>query len=215
MSRWSTAGNIAEAAKEQQRMLFFVELVVVSSTLYMHTGIGTITTGGHDYSGLGALGEIEPIKSDADPFPRSVKLKLSGLNSTLVGDVLAESLFNKAVTIKRGFIDINSGALVSVLDTIWSGLVNKCDIHVSDGGQTWVEMTCEGRLRREPKAAYYTKEDLGLDYSGDTFFNYLSEIALFSGNWGNRAVGPPVAYTGGTDGGGWPDGVPPWQLTGF
>lgn len=191
--RWSGA-NATAVALEQLRLLHFVDISLPSGTAYVHTGTGTITVSGTDYLGAGALGEVSPIKEDADPFPRTVKLKLSGVDSTLVTAAMGEGMFNRAVVIRRGLLSIVTGALVATPVVLWRGLVNKCEIHVEEGGQTYIELSCESRLRRSARVAYYTKEDLQVAYGGDTFLSLITDIPLFTGNWGTRAVGPPVQY---------------------
>lgn len=194
MTRWIQAANAAETAKNQICLLAFVELALPSGTLYLHTGYGTITSGGHDYLGMGSIGSIDPIREEADPFPRTVKMTLSGIDSTLVTAAMSEQMFNRSVTLKRGFLDITAGTLVAPIETLWHGLVNRCQIKIEEGGATSIEVECESRLRKGAPVAYYTKEDLQLAHPSDTFFNFLADIPGFTGNWGSHAVGPPVTY---------------------
>lgn len=196
MTRWATAANSTEACKEQFSRLLFVDFQTSSSWLFMHTGVGTIAVGNSYYIGLGNLGQIEPIKEDADPFPRTVRMQLSAVNSITLNEALGEQLFNRHVVIKSGFMGAVSNTLVSSCETLWAGRINRVEMTVRNNVQT-LDVWCESLLRKQPAGAYYTKETLWLTYSGDTFFSFLDQIPLFTGNWGNRAVGPPVQYTGG------------------
>jgi hypothetical protein len=63
--------------------------------------------------------------------------------------------------------------------------MNQMSISSSEGTAE-IRLTCEHRLRREPRIARYTNEDQQLLFSGDKFFDLVPNIKGFVSRWGDR-----------------------------
>jgi hypothetical protein len=116
---------------------------------------------------------------------RGIKLSLSGVDSTFVVPTMTEVYQNRDVTMYLGFVSQTTGALIATPETIWEGRMNQMMFKLNNGSAV-VELTCEHRLRREPRIARYTDEDQKLLYSGDRFFDLMYAIPGFISKWGAR-----------------------------
>jgi len=87
-----------------------------------------------------------------------------------------------------GFVNSATGALLDTPETIWEGRMNQMTFNI-DKGSAVIELTCEHRLRREPRIARYTDEDQRQAFSGDRFFDLTYAIPGFVSKWGSRDTG--------------------------
>ena len=157
------------------------------------TGYNFIVFNGNTYSPMGHLGGAEKIQEDADIYPRAVRLWFSAVNTSQIQDVLLENLFNRPVRIYRTFLT-NSFTSVATPEAMFIGRINACEMKLKDPQRgDYFEIEVESRLMREPRAQYFNRETLWTVYaqSGDTFFDYVSQIAIRGANWG---VGDNVTY---------------------
>lgn len=155
-----------------------------SSTLYLQTGIGNLAVGTITYQGVGGLGGVQQIRDSLDRFSPGVNMWLSAASTDLLAETLGENMFNKDVRLYRAFL--REGALVNTPELWFRGKVNQVTLRRADPERgDYIEVQARIRLKKEAKSSYYTREDLWLTYSGDTFLDYLSQIQGFKGMWGN------------------------------
>lgn len=150
------------------------------------TGYNFIVFNGNTYSPVGNLGGIEKIQEDADIYPRAVRMWFAAVNTSQIQDVLTENLFNRPVRIYRTFLT-NSFTNVATPESVFIGRINTCDMKFKDPQRgDYFELEVESRLMREARAQYFNRETLWTVYSqsGDTFFDYVSQIAIRGANWG-------------------------------
>jgi hypothetical protein len=209
-----------EAEKPSITMVCMVEVNYDSGTVRVHDGIGSIVLGGNilteageqldaenddnlindatiaPFYGIGDFGGIESVEENIEVVARQVTLTCSGLDSTWVTPALTEDYQNRTVTVYLGFFSPDTGALIGSPEVIWEGRINQQTITLSKGDAT-LSMTCEHRLRREPRIARYTQADQELLHTGDRFFDLTHTIEGFVNRWGRRDVG----YGGGGGGG--------------
>lgn len=198
MTRFASATNSTEAAQRAIRIAIAAELDFASGFVRVHDGTGKIVIGGNDYLGLGEFGGIEAVEEDIEVIARPIKLTLSGVDTGLVSTTMTEVYQNRTATIYLALLD-DQGVLIDTPETIWEGRMDQMSLSVSQNSAT-ISLTCEHRLRREPRIARYTDADQKLLFSGDRFFDLLHTIPGFAGRWGEKNV------YGGTGGGG--DGGP-------
>jgi len=161
------------------------------------TGYQFIVFNGNTYAPVGHLGGAEKIQEDADIFPRAVRLWFSAVNTAQIQDVLNENLFNRPVRILRTFLT-DSYTNVATPEQLFQGYINTCEMKLKDEQRgDFFEIEVESRLLRQPRAQFFDRETLWTFYnqSGDTFFNYLSQIPLAKAKWGTAGV---VAGPGGS-----------------
>lgn len=212
MTRIAAPEFAAEVEKPSVTMAVLVELAYDSGTIRAHDGVGSIVLGGYllteagenltdeagnqlideqglkTFYGVGELGSIETVEENIEVIARSVTLTVSGLDASLLGEALNENYQNRTVTIYLATINPDTGLLIASPETIWEGRMNQQTVTLSKGEAT-ITITCEHRLRREPRIARYTDADQKQVFSNDRFFDLVPNIEGFVSKWGARDVG--------------------------
>ena len=194
--------SISQLSTVQYRVLCEVDSLSTGITRAC-TGNNFLVISGNTYSPIGVLGGVEKIQEDADIYPRAVRLWFAAVNTSQIQDVLTENLFNRPVRLYRTFLT-DSWTIVSTPEMIFVGRINTCEMKLKDPQRgDYFEVEVESRLMREPRAQYFNRETLWTVYSqsGDTFFDYVSQIATRGANWG---VADNVVYNRQYRGGGNP-----------
>ncbi len=185
MSRIVSATNATEADKLSIVAVVMADLDFVSGIIRVHDGSGSLAFGGNTYSGVGTFGGVDTVDENIDIVARGIKLTLSGVDSAFVTPTMTEVYQNRDVTLYLGFVNQDTGALLATPETIWEGRMNQMSIRIDKGIAT-IELSCEHRMRREPRVARYTDEDQRVIFSGDRFFDLMYAIQGFIGKWGVR-----------------------------
>lgn len=207
MTRFASATNSTEAAKNAVRMFAAVALDFSSGFVRVHDGIGDIVWGGNTYYGIGQFGNIEVVTESIEIIARSISFSLSGVDSSLVNTTLTEVYQNRSATLYVGFVSESTGAVVDTPETVWEGRMNQMSIS-SSSGTAAIRLSCEHRLRREPRIARYTNEDQQLLFPGDRFFDLIPSIKGFVAKWGDASVGGMGSWGAWTGRGG--GALEPW-----
>jgi len=188
VTRFASATNSTEAAKQAVRMFVAVALDFSSGMVRVHDGIGAVTWGGNTYDGIGNFGGIEQVDESVEVIARPLSLTLSGVDSSLVSTAMTETYQNRTVTIYLGFLNESTNAVIDTPEVAWEGRMNQMSISSAEGSAV-IKLSCEHRLRREPRIARYTNEDQQLLFSGDRFFDLITSIKGFVSKWGELSVG--------------------------
>lgn len=155
----------------------FVEMAFPGGFLRLHTGVGTISFGGQDYTGAGNLGQISEIEETTELRAVGINLSLSGVPSELLSKVLTENIRNK--NIKIWFCLCNSNFQIigdSIL--IFDGTMDT--LAISDqGGTSTIQVTAESRIidLSRPRTQVYTDEFQRTIYATDKSHEYLADLA--------------------------------------
>jgi len=72
VTRFASATNSTEAAKNAVRMFAAVALDFSSGFVRVHDGIGDIAWGGNTYYGIGQFGNIEAVTESIEILPRHI-----------------------------------------------------------------------------------------------------------------------------------------------
>lgn len=182
MSRLTDSTNIAEIAKTGVTLLIFADLDFSSGHQYVHNGVGTITWGGHDWLGVGTLGQIDPISEGIKDISRSMKLSLSGVDSSLVGVSMNEIIVERKVTLYAGFVDQQAGTVIATPESIGGGYIDAPQVVI--GKTCTISFVLENESQRETRIARYTSEDQKLIDPTDTYFDQMANISTTVSVWG-------------------------------
>lgn len=194
MSRDFSASALTQYASEHVSERVFVYIDFDSGAVRLHDGWGEITWGSNAWSGLGDLGGISGISEAADIGARSVTLRLSGVDASLVASALDRTDYKgRAVDIYVGACDAD-GDLVADPDLLWRGKADVCSL-TFDKGVAEIELSCENELAdlMEPNLSRFSDEDHQLRNPGDPFFEHLAMMIDRNVKWGN------YSFTGGGD----------------
>ncbi len=182
----SAAGTHVDGA--HVRPLMFARLEFDAGTLYLHDGIGTVTWGGFPWLGVGDFGSVELIEEGEQASPFAVRLRLSGLDTTIAASALTENYHLRPVDLYIGFMSA-SNALVATPDLIWSGQMDVMDVQA--GAENAVIMTCESYLAKLDRinGKLFTDAEQKNLYATDTFFTYLPRMQDLKLIWAESRAG--------------------------
>jgi hypothetical protein len=199
MTRGLSGTFTTAADRPVVRPIMFFQLVFDSGTVRIHNGVGTFTWGGFTWTGMGALGDVGPLEEGLDLSPFALRITLNGLDPTLVGLALNESIFDRALTIYLGLLDA-SGQLIEDPHVRWEGMMDH--INVTLGNENALELQCEDDLRFFDRAngSLFTDEHQQSRYPGDKFFEYLDQLVDAQIIWGpdgaTNRLGVPITPRG-------------------
>lgn len=195
MTRFTSAINQTEATQISVTMCLMVDAYFASGTLSLHDGIGTITdtfsSPNVTYLGVGAFGSVDGnVQDSLSVIARPIKLSLTGVDSAVISEAMTTVYQGRDIALSLGFS--RNGALIAAPQVVWEGRMDNLEVEFGLGTAS-VTLSCEHRLRREPRIARYTDEDQRILYPNDRFFRYLNYIQGFKSQWGDR----PTAFVGG------------------
>jgi hypothetical protein len=185
MPRDMSAAMLAAVAASDLRPAIFVTAAFTSGTVYMWTGFGSVTWGGHTWLGVGSFGSISTIEDGATVEARGVTLTLSGIDQALLTGVLDEFILGAPATIYLGLFN-SSNALIADPVVAWAGKMDQPTIDVG-ADSAIISINCENRLvdMNISVQRRYTNEDAQLDYPGDKGFEFVNTLQQKAVFWGH------------------------------
>jgi hypothetical protein len=181
---------LAAIQSPQLFLAFFVQMTFQSGTVYVWTGSGPITWNGQTWLGSGKQGSISTIEEGATVEARGVSLTLSGIDSTLLPDVMTEFALLQPVTVYLGLFA--GGSLIASPVTSWAGRMDQPTVDV-DGATSEITINCESRLldMNTTCGRRYTQEDQQRDWPGDQSMMFAPFIADINLYWGSAPTSSP------------------------
>lgn len=171
--------------------VIFVQLNFVSGPVNVWSGVGSITWNSTTWSGLGSLGDISAIEESSQIEAKGVVLTCSGIDSTLLSDLLSEVRQGLAAQIFIGsFTDATRTVLVSDPIAAWTGRVDQPSISVGETTST-ISISCEDRLSEmnTPVDRRYTNDDQQIDHPGDMGYEFVCGLQNVFVSWGRIPYG--------------------------
>ena len=154
----------------------FVQMQFISETVYIWTGIGSITWNGHTWSGVGSfLGIEDAIEDGSNVLARGVTLRLSGIDSTLLSEFEADYQLFNPVTIY--FAILSGGSPISSPVNAWTGRMGQPTFTI--GAETSIiTIACETRMVDMDVAVdrRRTNDDQTQLVPGDLAFNFVAGL---------------------------------------
>ena len=142
-------------------------------------GFGVLhTNDGHDWSGLGELGQIGDLESAIAGGAPQTTFTLSGVDTNLIADAMNQSseVKGRDVTVYMQFFDADFQCLDNPY-AIWTGLMDVMSVKQTGPATCSVELTAESLFARRalPPLGMLTDRDQRRFYPDDSG---LSQIAL-------------------------------------
>jgi len=195
MTRFTSAINQTEATQSAVTMCRMMNCYYSSGTLSLRGGIGTISdtfsSPNVTYLGVGAFGSIDgSVQDSLSVIARPIRLTLTGVDSAVISEAMTTVYQGNDVTLSLGFV--KDGALIAAPQVVWEGRMDNMEAEFGQGSAS-VTLSCEHRLRREPRISRYTDEDQRILYPNDRFFRYINYIQGFKSQWGAR----PTSFVAG------------------
>ena len=198
MSWFAYSANETEAGKEHVGILIAVDFDFPSAHVYLWTGIGDLTFGGHTYLGVGDLGKIDTPAEPTLLTANTKKYQLSGIDPAGIPESDIDYSYGRSVTEYLGFFDTELRTLVATPEINWEGRIDT--MRRVDGSAPLVEVTAEHRLVSLDLTDTwrYTHEHQQMFYPSlsDNGFDQVTAIQLKKTVWSGKNVDPAVQMHG-------------------
>ena len=113
-----------------------------TDTVYVHSAIGNFTIDGNEYIGVGKLGSMDAIRKDGGTSPEGLKMTMSGLDTTLLSDVMTDNYQGRPVIVYFCILTDNYETVHSHI--IFKGRLNTMNILFGETATITIEV--EDRL---------------------------------------------------------------------
>jgi len=174
----------------------FVELAFPSGTVRVHNSVGTISFGGNDYLGVGAFGSIEAMEESIDLVDNPVKVTLSSITQEIIDAIQTDDIYNRDADIYLGAL--NADGELEGTPTNWiSGYMEHASLMVGENNGVVIQIQTRAARLKQRNGKRFNVEDHQQDYSGDLFFEYLSDTIEAQVQWGGDKVESGNSYGGG------------------
>lgn len=183
-----TADMVAEFEKDGQSAILPVllaQLVFDSATLYMWSGVGTLTWNGNDYLGGGNLVAISTMEENQQLEAKGLNVTLNGVPQSLIAVALDEDSRGRPFRLYLGAVDLTPdtsghpvpGALVIDPYRIFTGLMDVIKLQ-ADGKTATLMLSVESTLLKGQRANVfrYTSEDQKKVYPLDTGLDRINQL---------------------------------------
>lgn len=184
MPRNLTSQMLAALALPILRPAIFCEITFLSGPIYLWTGYGDILWNSIVWRGVGALGTVSVVEEGANVQARGIVLTLSGIDPTVLSNVLDEACQELPVILWMALFD-GSFAMIPSPVIIWSGQADQPTVEVSSVTAT-VSFTCESRLLEMNVSVERrrTNDDQQLVALGDVGLQWVVSVQEQQITWG-------------------------------
>jgi hypothetical protein len=183
-SRDITPDTLAAATAATIYPVLFVKLEFDGGNVCLHSRLGPLSFGGVTYTGAGKLGQITAADEVSDLSHAPLTLTLSGLPGDVISIALNEHYQGRRATIYLGYLDPDTGLLVSDPTILYRGLLDTADI---EQGQTvGVSLSVGNRFAQWNKAQprRYNNADQQSRYPGDKGLQFMEKSTYRTIIWG-------------------------------
>lgn len=173
----------------------FVSMTFQTGTVYIWSGLGSITWNSQTWTGVGSFGSVSMVEEGNMVEAKGLVLSLSGIDSSLLADALQEFLSRGPVQVYLGLFDGSTSPPTLIADplTAWSGLMDQPTIDV--GGETaTITIACESKLLElnVPNQLRYTQDCQQANFPGDLGFTFVAGIQEQNIAWGAHPTSSPI-----------------------
>jgi hypothetical protein len=169
----------AELEKPVTRSVYFAEFHFASGTLYISSAMQTITWGGHDWIGLGALGAIGAVEEADSLDAKALDFTLNIAQPSLLAEAVGPVEDYRGRTAKLYMCPLDEQfRLVGTPELCWTGGMDQMSVGIGADGAGQITLKCETAaygMKRRPalrmNAAQQKKK-----YPSDTGFDYLTDM---------------------------------------
>jgi hypothetical protein len=184
MPRDLTSQMVSELASGSFRPALLVEANFANGPVRVWSGYGPLNWDSRTWLGVGSFGSVSSIEEGSNVEARGTTLSLSGIDPTLLDDVLGHYMPGLPVYVYLALFDDNGDVIPDPV-IAWAGRMDAPTISV-DSQTATLEIACESYLIDLKVAAIrrYCAEDQQLDYPGDRAFEFVPALQNRSIFWG-------------------------------
>lgn len=170
-----------------------VEIIYPMGPVRVHSGVGDIVISGQTYKGVGALGGIDPVSQTSKTEPGRLRLSLSGLDGTLLQEVLNTRCQGSPAKVWLVVLDRDDLFVSATL--LFSGRVSSQNLKY--GRETSISIELVDRLADWSRkgTARFSDESQQSRHAGDRFFRYIAQMSEKPIYWGSDKTAAPFRYT--------------------
>jgi hypothetical protein len=163
----------------------FVQAQFSDETVYMWSGVGSVTWNGHTWIGLGGFLGVTTPEDSSTVEAKGITLMLSGMDAKMLPQALNDVVLGYPVTVYLALYDSNN-TLIDGPVVAWAGRLDQPTFEVG-GTEVSLQINCESRLLDMNVGVdrRYTHEDNQLDNPGDLCFMFVDSIQEMTLFWGN------------------------------
>jgi hypothetical protein len=182
----ATPEFIAGISSAYVRPAIFAEIHFLAGPVYVWTGVGSIGWGGKTWQGVGQFGNLSTVEEGTNVQARGIELSLSGVDPTLLSEVLNDYKQGLPAIIYFGIFNPD-GSLIPNPIISWAGRTDQPTISV-DGNSATISIACENRLLDMNISVEnrYNDATQKLYYPSDRGFEYTNSVQELTIYWGRH-----------------------------
>lgn len=192
--RQLSAATVAALSAGVLIQRIFAELQFVEQTFGFCNHNADVTINGQVYTGVGTLGSISSISGVTDLSVVGMRLTLSGLDDTVLGDFQNYTWHLRPATVFMGLLDPGTRNLVDTPFAIFKGLIENITVKGGGGSPSAIEVALESQARFLNRVSASVRSDA--DQRGrlatDTFFVPVANAGQEEIYWGQVRPKPAI-----------------------
>lgn len=185
MTRDISASNISASSAEHIIGVEFVELLLDTGAIRVHSYIGDITWSGNTYQGVGSYGGSSGGDEATEVRATNLTLRLSGVPTSLLNTVLAEDLRGRRAKRYLGLFNTSTNILVDDPVLLFDGRMDAPAIE-TDGATSVITVNVEHivTFNSRPANLRYNSATQKKRYPNDKFFDFAERTQNAALAWG-------------------------------
>lgn len=186
------SNDMVKAINEGYYLVVASRLELKSGVVRAHTGVGNIIIAGEIYQGVGQFGAIESVGENMTTSPQQLIMKLSGFDSSLIGEVMNERIRGRNAQLM--LVALNEEAKPALAEVLFAGQIST--IGVTTGEENEIAVTVSNRFERWSYGLpdRFTDESWSKRKKGDRIFRYVAQMADRAIYWGSKKNAPAFIY---------------------
>ncbi len=186
------SNDMVKAINEGYYLVVASRLDLKSGVVRAHTGVGNIIIAGEIYQGVGQFGAIESVGENMTTSPQQLIMKLSGFDSSLIGEVMNERIRGRNAQLM--LVALNEEAKPALAEVLFAGQIST--IGVTAGEENEIAVTVSNRFERWSYGLpdRFTDESWSKRKKGDRIFRYVAQMADRAIYWGSKKNAPAFIY---------------------
>ncbi|HEJ9488038.1 hypothetical protein WMR86_14820 [Proteus vulgaris] len=186
------SNDMVKAINEGYYLVVASRLDLKSGVVRAHTGVGNIIIAGEVYQGVGQFGAIESVGENMTTSPQQLIMKLSGFDSSLIGEVMNERVRGRNAQLM--LVALNEESKPALAEVLFAGQIST--IGVTTGEENEIAVTVSNRFERWSYGLpdRFTDESWSKRKKGDRIFRYVAQMADRAIYWGSKKNAPAFIY---------------------
>lgn len=177
---------------------FLIDMAFSSGTLYLTTASRDLLYGSQIYTAVGGNLQLGSLEESQDSKGFGVDIMLSGVDQAIIALLLSVGYRGQSVILRQAFLDPSLGTVISVIDLFAGAQLDNYEVSetVQRTGTANPTVTISTRARHRLSVSEFRGIRTNLHshqrfYPGDTFFQYVPQLANEEVLWGSF-TSPPI-----------------------